>query len=83
MKKWIIGSIGTIGAIITATGIYLHSTMHGSQQASITIIGGADGPTSIFLSGKLGPDLSVSLLVVGVILLAVAIFLLIKNKKRT
>ncbi len=45
---------------------------------SISIIGGADGPTSIFLAGKIGTGFKVAV-VVGVVLLAVAAVIIVKS----
>lgn len=45
---------------------------------SISIIGGADGPTSIFLAGKLGTGFKVAV-VVGIVLLAVTAIIIVKS----
>ena len=44
---------GIFGAYITATALGFNA----SEAGAIGIIGGADGPTAIFLSSKLAPDL--------------------------
>ena len=54
------------------------------QAAAIAIIGGADGPTSIYVDSKIFPPL----IIVPLVLLAVVIFLLVrsiikKHKART
>lgn len=36
---------------------FRHHQLHLPQAAVIGIIGGADGPTAIYLSGKLAPEL--------------------------
>lgn len=53
------------------------------KAVSVSIIGGADGPTSIFLAGKVGRNffLGTYLLWIFVILLGVAIVLFIRKKK--
>jgi oxaloacetate decarboxylase beta subunit len=48
-------------------------------QMAVSIIGGADGPTSVFLAGKVGGNFFAGI-IVGVILLAVGIFLITKKK---
>ncbi len=48
---------GTFLGAICLTGIFPELGLTLKQAASIAIIGGADGPTSIFLAGKLAPEL--------------------------
>ena len=36
------------------------------EHTTVCIIGGADGPTSIFLAGNLGGDLSISFILTGI-----------------
>ncbi|MBR0597969.1 sodium ion-translocating decarboxylase subunit beta [Sinanaerobacter chloroacetimidivorans] len=64
------------GGIIVLTGIVLF--MEGRQQeaASIGIIGGADGPTAIYVSGKIWP--SVGSYIVLAALAAAAVFFCLK-----
>lgn len=52
----LLGAAAQAGIFITLLGaIYLGFDMH--QAAAIAIIGGADGPTAIFISSKLAPHL--------------------------
>lgn len=53
------------------------------KGVAISIIGGADGPTSIFLAGKVGGNFAIVtyLLSLLVILLGVGILIYIKKKK--
>ena len=58
MKKsyWIVGA-GIVLLMIAGVFIYNHvkiSVNRNEQENAITIIGGADGPPSVFLAGKLG-----------------------------
>ncbi len=53
LKKIGIGFIGILGFLSLMEGIYLKTQK--KEAMSIGIIGGADGPTSIFLAGKLNP----------------------------
>lgn len=48
---------GTFLGAICLTGLFPELGLTLKQAASIAIIGGADGPTSIFLAGKLAPEL--------------------------
>lgn len=47
----------------------------------VKIIGGADGPTAVFVAGKLGDGAVVGIVIIGIILLAVGI-LVYKWKKK-
>ena len=55
MKKWIMIGAIVIGVIVAFTALKISITKD-RTTASISIIGGADGPTSIFLAGKIGGD---------------------------
>jgi oxaloacetate decarboxylase beta subunit len=48
-------------------------------QMAVSIIGGADGPTSVFFAGKVGGDFWAGI-IVGVIVFAVGIFLFTRKK---
>lgn len=48
---------GTFLGAILLTGLFPEIGLTLKQAASIAIIGGADGPTSIFLAGRLAPEL--------------------------
>ena len=50
-----------------------------SEASSIGIIGGADGPTAIFLSGKVLPALLPNLLAVGVFILLLVLYSPVKH----
>lgn len=80
MKK-IVGVIMLVLGVI-ATGIGTVSLINIKSQAasSVSIIGGADGPTSIFIAGKVGSPLYAAI-VVGVILLIAGLLLLLKKRK--
>jgi oxaloacetate decarboxylase beta subunit len=55
-KSMLLGAAAQIGIFLTFLGAILLG-FSGAESASIGIIGGADGPTSILLSSKLAPDL--------------------------
>lgn len=76
MKK-IIGIIaGIFGILLAVIGIRFKY----KKAMSVSIIGGADGPTSIFLAGKVGTDFAVVAIIIGIILLGIAVFLFLKNR---
>ncbi|MDO4479276.1 MAG: sodium ion-translocating decarboxylase subunit beta [Lachnospiraceae bacterium] len=51
------------------------------QGASASIIGGADGPTAVFIAGKFNPATIVVPIVVAVVVIA-AVVLIVKKRKR-
>ena len=60
MKKrfWI---IGVCAVLLLIAGIIIYNRVHiivdrNEDGTSVSIIGGADGPTSVFIAGKLGGD---------------------------
>lgn len=67
MKKWITAIIAIAGAITLACGIGLKV----KKNTAVSIIGGADGPTSVFIAGKIGTDSTLPL-IIGIILLFTA-----------
>ncbi|MBQ4233122.1 MAG: sodium ion-translocating decarboxylase subunit beta [Lachnospiraceae bacterium] len=52
-KSFVLGAAAQFG-IYTAYFLAMAMGFNGKEAAAISIIGGADGPTSIFLAGKLG-----------------------------
>lgn len=77
MKKYITGILGIAGAAVLAAGGY----MKYKQVNAISIIGGSDGPTSIFIAGKLGSDICWGLIGVGAVLAGIALIIGIRRKK--
>lgn len=77
MKK-ILGIVaGVVGIISVIVGVALKM-----NNNAITIIGGVDGPTSVFVAGKLNSVLvSILLIAIGVVMLIVAIIFYFLKKK--
>ena len=71
MKKIFLAVLAMIGIIAAAIGIYLKS----SDAMAISVIGGADGPTSVFVAGKITDQLSSGMLAAGVAILITAILI--------
>ena len=75
--KKVLGIImGILGLVLVIIEILLKM----EESMSISVIGGADGPTSIFLAGRIGGNISLFIVIVGVILMVIAGFILFKRK---
>ncbi len=77
MKKTMAIILGVMGLVLAG----FNAILKWKKQMSVSIIGGADGPTSIFLAGKIGNDFSVAGIVVGILLLVIAGLLMLRKKK--
>lgn len=71
-KATVIGVVAAVLAVILGVAVYM------GEKSSIGVIGGADGPTAVFVAGSLGSWV-VPLLVVIVLLLVV---ILIYRKRK-
>ena len=78
MKKIISAIAVLLGLILAAVGIQWKMR----NAASIGIIGGADGPTAIFVAGKVGNDMAVGAIAVGVVLIVVGVVIYKVIKKK-
>ena len=67
-KSFILGAAAQLG-IYSAYFLAIFLGFNGKAAAAISIIGGADGPTSIFLAGKLGMILPTTAPLVGMLML--------------
>lgn len=56
-KSLLLGAAAQFGIFFTFLGAIVSGVFTPPEAASIGIIGGADGPTAIFLSSRLAPDL--------------------------
>jgi oxaloacetate decarboxylase beta subunit len=54
---FLLGAAAQLGIFVAALGAFYLLGFSAPEAASIGIIGGADGPTSIFLTAQLAPDL--------------------------
>lgn len=82
MKKKIGIILGTalaaiVGFIAVCYGIYTNV----KGASSISLIGGADGPTSVFLAGRINSGYSIIFMIAGVLALLLALFLIIGKRK--
>lgn len=72
----------TVGALLVCNvinALFLYASM--TMGVSISIIGGADGPTSIFLAGSVGDGIPF-LLLIGIIGILISVVVMkFKNKE--
>lgn len=79
--KIVLTLLSVIGIAMSAVTFYLQS-LYRSGATAISIIGGSDGPTSIFLAGKInGPSVSVYIVTACLILATVVVFVKTGKKK--
>lgn len=76
MKKMAGIIVTVIGIAVAALGLLFKV----KGQMSVSVIGGADGPTSIFLAGKVGDSSAVTGMIVGIVLFAAGIFIIVRKK---
>ncbi|MBD5150901.1 MAG: sodium ion-translocating decarboxylase subunit beta [Oscillibacter sp.] len=56
-KTLLLGAAAQLGIFMTYAGCRLSGLFNAAQASSIGIIGGADGPTAIFVTSRLAPEL--------------------------
>lgn len=78
MKKVVTVLLGLVGVMLVVFNFFLKVE---NTPTRVSVIGGADGPTSIFLAGKVVPNLSLMGVIIGVILIVVAIILATNKRK--
>lgn len=76
MKKIIGITLTVIGIVTTAINLLLK--VKGKMSVSIT--GGTDGSTSVFVAGKIGGASTVIGIILGIALLTAGIFMIAKKK---
>ena len=79
MKKVVGGIITIIGIVMAAWGIHVYVF---AKEATSILIGGADGPTSVFIAGKVGNGVGLGTIFVGIILVVAGVVIFIKSKKK-
>lgn len=80
MKKILTGILAAAGAVMFGVGV----TSVTKKAATVTIIGKADGPTSVFIAGKLGDGFWWMITIAGgvIIGLSAALFAFLVRKKK-
>ncbi len=71
MQKLLAVIAGTAGMVTVCLGGYMK--MKGS--GAVSVIGGADGPTSIFIAGKVGGDSFTGMMIVGILLIVAGLLI--------
>lgn len=79
MKKVVGGIITIIGIVMAVWGIHVYVF---AKEATSILIGGADGPTSVFIAGKVGNGFGLGTIFVGIILVVAGVVIFIKSKKK-
>ena len=75
MKKTGI-AIAIAGSVITIIGLRFRFM----ENRAVTIIGGADGPTSIFLAGKVGNGIGIIEIIIGIVILIIGFVIILLKK---
>jgi len=76
MKKSLGIILSVIGIMMAALSLILAI----KGQLSMSVIGGADGPTTTFIAGKIGSGFAAVGIVAGIMLLAAGILIIVKKK---
>lgn len=77
MKKKLMMIVGILAIILAASTVFIKN----QTNASLAIIGGADGPTTIFIAGTLGDTFLFAGILLVLIVIAVGIILFKKSRK--
>ena len=80
MKKGLTGVSAAVGAVLFGVGV----TSMTKKAVAFSVIGGADGPTSVFIAGKFGDRFWWMITIAGgvIIGLSIAIFAYLVRKKK-
>ena len=74
--------LGIVTGIVGAICIIVGGIMKAKENTAVSIIGGADGPTTIFLAGKLNGNVAILFIVAGIVLLAAGGFHFLRKKHK-
>lgn len=74
--------LSIIGLVIGIIAVLFGIMVKFKKAASISIIGGADGPTAIFIAGKVGDNFSWGLVLIGAVIAAIAVLAILKNRQK-
>lgn len=85
MKKgYLIGIILMLVLLVLAIVVLFGANMFAVSSPSVSVIGGADGPTAVFIAGNSGSGILVPAIFAGIILviIIVAVVIIVKNNKK-
>ncbi|MBE5949296.1 MAG: oxaloacetate decarboxylase [Lachnospiraceae bacterium] len=85
MKKgYLIGIILTLVLLVFAVVVLFGANMFAVSSPAVSVIGGADGPTAVFIAGNSGSGILVPAIFAGIILviIIVAVVIIVKNNKK-
>ena len=83
MKKLLCIIAGISGILLTVFGgTFVFSLLSASSGSSVGIIGGADGPTAIFIASRSGvlPYIMIGCAALGIALIVLALVLIMRKK---
>lgn len=75
MRKVLSGILGILGIIIAFYGVYMKL---GEKSMSVGIIGGADGPTAVFVTENTGRNISVGIIILGIVFVGMSLMIYLK-----
>ena len=84
MKKgYLIGIILTLVLLILAVVVLFGANMFAISSPAVSVIGGADGPTAVFVAGSTGGGMLVPAIFGGLILaiIIVAVVIIVKKNR--
>ena len=80
MKKIVGIALTVIGIVTIAISLIFKVHEQMTVARSISIIDRADGPTSVFIAGKIGGTSIFIGVIAGIVVLAVGIFMIVRKK---
>lgn len=71
---------GIVTCIVGILLVIFGGIIKAKENTAISIIGGADGPTSVYVAGKLNGNLAIILIIIGLVLLVAAVIAFFKRQ---
>ena len=71
-----------VGALVLSLLPMLLANAAEAENFSVGVIGGADGPTAVFVTGGWGGLLSTLLLIAGAVFLGIGLFSFLKKRRK-
>ena len=80
--KRVVAAVLVAALILSLLPMILMASAAESENFSLGIIGGADGPTAVFVTGNWGGLLSTLLLIAGAVFLGIGLFTFLKKRRK-